>query len=153
MQSPGKYFLDKVNCGFALSLLLFCLSGCNPPDSGEVLRTVPADGVATYEGKPLEHYQIVLMRHGERPVAGITDTEGKFTLGTNDIGDGAPPGEYKVAIIYVGPPSDNPDEGVMEFTQPPPPKFKIDPKYQDSEKSGVTLTVPDKGSKELKIEL
>ncbi len=133
--------------------MTFVLVGCGSQPSGDVLSTVPAAGIVTYKGKPLEFHQVILMSEGKRPAAGVSDADGKFILGTNDVGDGAPAGDYQVAVTYVGPTSTNPEEGMNEFTTPPPPKVKIDRKYADSTKSGIQVTIPSGGSSELKIEL
>jgi len=146
----GMKLLAKFSYLASICALLF---GCGGQPSGDVLSTVPAAGVLTYKGKPLEFHQVIFMSEGKRPAAGASDSDGKFTLGTNEVGDGAPPGEYEVAVTYVGPPSTNPAEGMTEFTTPPPPKIKIDRKYADSAKSGLTVTVPSGGSSDLKIEL
>lgn len=144
----------KLLAKFAYSCsICVLLAGCGSQPSGDVLSTVPAGGTLTYKGKPLEFHQVIFMRKGERPAAGVSNGDGKFTLGTNDAGDGAPPGDYEVAVTYVGPPSTNPEEGMNEFTTPPPPKVKIDRKYSDSTKSGVKVTVPNGGSTGLKVDL
>ena len=94
-----------------------------------------------------------ILSKDSRPAMGVTDAEGRFTLGTNKPGDGAVAGSHKVAVTWVGPPSTNPNEGMTEFTSPPPPKVKLDPKYSDPETSGLVLEVPESGSAELKVEL
>lgn len=141
-------------CFLSMAVATCFFTGCGEgTPTGDVIDTVEAGGVLTYKGQPLEYHQVTLFPTDNRPAVGTTDAEGKFTLGTNGAGDGAVPGTHKVAVIYVGPPSTNPEEGITEFTQPPPPKVKIDKKYQDTETSGVTVEVPEDGSTELKIEL
>ncbi len=135
------------------SLALICLSlGCNSQPTGDIVPTSPAAGTATYQGKPLEFYQIRFIPEDGRPAAGVTDEEGRFTLGTNDTGDGAPSGKHRVAISYVGPPMP-PDWGVTDFSPIPPPKFKVPAKYSDPEKSGITVEVPEDGKTDFKIEI
>lgn len=46
-----------------------------------------------------------------------------------------------------------PGEQANEFTQPPPPKVKIDQKYTNPETSGLTVQIPEDGTESLKIEL
>ena len=88
-----------------LSLVMHSV-GCES-DPGPVATEEPsvaASGVVTFKGKPLPGYQVVLMPEGDRrPAMGTTDAEGKFVLGTNEPGDGAPPGKSKVAISWAGP--------------------------------------------------
>lgn len=130
------------------------LSACgqNAP-TGDIEKTVSAGGVLTWQGKPLEFYQVTFYPEGHRPAAGTTDEQGKFVLGTNQIGDGAVAGRHRVAITYVGPPSTNPEEGMNEFSTPPPPKVKLPRKYNDAKSSGLQYEIPAGGTTDLKIEL
>lgn len=135
------------------SLLLAVLAfGCSDVPTGEIVPTSPAAGVAKFQGKPLEYYQIQFIPEEGRPAAGITDENGNFTLGTNDIGDGAPSGSHRVAVTYVGPPPP-PDYGVTNFDPIPPPKFKIPAKFNDPNKSGIVVEVPENGKTDFLIEL
>ena len=137
-----------------ISGLLLCFMGCAPAQpTGDVIDTVPASGILTHKGAPLEFYRVSFFPKENRPAMGETNAEGKFTLGTNKPGDGAVVGSHKVAITWIGPPSTNPNEGMTEFTSPPPPKVKLDPKYSDPETSGLVLEIPDGGSAELKVDL
>ena len=143
--------MTKWNLIFGLSLGLL---GCAPAQpTGDVIDTVRASGILTHKGAPIEFYQVLFFPKDIRPAMGVTDAEGRFTLGTNELGDGAVAGSHKVAVTWVGPPSTNPNEGMTEFTSPPPPKVKLDPKYSDPETSGLVLEVPESGSAELKVEL
>lgn len=135
----------------ALILGAFAL-GCNNVPTGDIVPTSPASGVAKYQGKPLEYYQIQFIPEEGRPAAGITDEDGNFTLGTNDVGDGAPSGSHRVAVTYVGPPPP-PDYGVTNFDPIPPPKFKIPTKFNDPKKSGIVVEVPEDGKTDFLIEL
>lgn len=106
------------------------------------MKTVPAGGVLTLNGAPLEFYQVTCFPEGDRPAVGTTDIDGRFSLGPNEIGDGAVPGKHKVSVTYVGPPSKNPEEGITEFSAPPAPKQKVHKKYFVPEISGLTMTIP-----------
>jgi hypothetical protein len=137
----------------ALALLPIAF-GCG--DSGpraNIESTVTAEGVVTFEGTPLEFYQVNFQPEGHRVASGVTDAAGKFALGTNGPGDGAVPGKHKVAVIYVGPPNTDPAAGMNDFKPPSPPKVKIPAKYNRVETSGITVEVPAGGSKELKVDL
>lgn len=149
-----KKLLMKVPVASVLAVAAVALAGCGGGSpTGEVVPTVEASGTLTYKGQPLPHYQVVLIPDNNRPAAGVTDEEGRFTLGTNKAGDGAVAGTHRVTVTYVGPPNTNPEEGVMVFTPPPEPKVKIDPKYATAQTSGLTVDVPDSGTNELQIEL
>lgn len=139
-----------------LSLLTLLVVGCGPAaPSGDVLDTVPAGGVLTYQGKPLAHHQVLLYPQaaGGRPAAGTSDAEGKFVLGTNTTDDGAVVGTHQVAVLYVGPPNANPEAGMNDFSAPPPPDVKIPEKYMDGKTSGLTVEIPSGGNSSLSIEL
>jgi len=148
----------RKSCGnrrLARFLLWSLIAGCGG-NSGPVAETVPvvtAAGTLTFQGKPLEHYQVMLFPQDGRPAAGMVDAAGKFVLGTNQPGDGAPAGTHRLAVTWVGPPSTDPGQGVMEFTPPPPPKIKIPEKYTNPETSGITVEVPESGSDAIVIEL
>ena len=136
-----------------LTLLLF-VAGCGSAQkAGDVVPTVNASGVLTHKGTPLEFYQVTFFPKDNRPAMGITDAEGKFTLGTNKPDDGAVAGSHKVAVTWVGPPSTNPNEGMTEFSSPPPPKVDIGSRYSSPETSGLVLEIPESGTSDLKVEL
>lgn len=136
--------------GFLTTMLLV---GCDSNPTGDIVDTVPASGTLTFNGVPLEYYQVAFFPDNNRPAVGITDADGKFTLGTNGENDGAVVGMHRVAVTYVGKPSDNPDEGIMEFTPPPPPKHKIPGKYNAAETSGIMLEIPSDGTSDLALDL
>lgn len=117
------------------------------------MDTVPASGKLSFQGKPLEYFQVTLIADGKRPAVGTSDSTGSFVLGTNKEKDGAEPGEYRVAITYVGPPSTDPNQGINEFAPPPPPKVKIPTKYGDPKKSGLSVTIPKNGNSTISLEI
>ena len=143
----------KSTCAAALVLLITGV-GCNSQPSGDVIKTVPAGGVLTYKGQPLEYYKLTFYSDDvPRPVGAISDSEGKFMLGTNREGDGAPSGSYRVSVVYVGPASSDPNEGIMEFSPPPKPKVNIPKKYHRPETSEIVVSIAPGGDRELKVDL
>jgi hypothetical protein len=137
-----------LSIGFSWLLLV---AGCGErPTVAEIVKTVDAQGVLTYQGKTLENYQIIFHPPGNlRPAAGRTDAAGRFKLGTNKTGDGAVPGTHRVTVTYVGPevnvaPGD-------EFKELPPPK--VPEKYASPESSDITQEIPPGGTTDLKIDL
>jgi hypothetical protein len=144
---------DSLGICVCTAAVAIALSGCGD-STAEIERTVTARGVLTHRGQPLPYYQ--LMFHpgeGHRPAAGISDEKGKFVLGTNGEGDGAAAGKHRVSVVYVGPPSANPEAGMNDFSPPPPPKVKLAAKYSQPETSGITLEIPASGSSDLKVEV
>ena len=135
-------------------LAALSLAGCGTgTPTGDIVETVPARGTLRYRGEPLAWHRITVMPEGDRPAVGVANESGEFVLGTNDKEDGAVVGTHSVAVSYVGPPNENPGEGVMEFTPPPPPKAKIDNKYGNPETSGLTVQIPEGGTDSLTIDL
>jgi hypothetical protein len=140
---------ERTNCLLSGIVAAACLAGCSHSvPNGAIVKTVPAKGKLTYHGRPLAYYQVTVLPKDDRPAVGITDEDGAFVLGTNDTGDGAVVGTHRVTVVYVGPPSKNPEEDV-----PPPPKVKIDRKFSKAETSGLTVEIPADGTSDLRIDL
>ena len=71
--------------------------GCGD-DSG-LARRYPVSGTVTYNGKPLERGNISFAPDGPGGrAAGGTIVDGRYSLTTHDLDDGALPGKYKVSI-------------------------------------------------------
>ncbi len=141
-----------------LPLLLICV-GCDS-DPGPVAAdepSVPASGTVTFRGQPLAGYQVVLMPDGDRrPAMGVTDSEGKFTLGTNSPGDGAPAGKSKVAVVWAGPETtvDAVEQSAIDDpSKMPKPSVVIPEKFSNPETSELTAEVPEAGTNALKFDL
>ncbi len=137
-------------------LSLFTVSsGCS--DSGpvaDIVETVSASGTLTYQGKPLPGYQVSFQPvSGERPATAISDAEGKFTLGTNDLGDGAAPGSHNVAVVWVAPSDDGTGEIIDDPSKLPKAPVEIPAKYHAVETSGLQLDIPPGGTSDLRVEL
>jgi hypothetical protein len=146
----------KASC---LLTCFFLAVGCSS-DPGPVATnepSVPASGVVTYKGKPLPEHQVVLMpSDGRRPATGVTDAEGKFVLGTNAPGDGAPAGLAKVGIVWAGPEQtgDAVDQSAIDDpSKMPKPPVNIPVKYNNPETSELTAEIPGSGTSDLKFEL
>ncbi|WP_425398541.1 carboxypeptidase-like regulatory domain-containing protein [Aeoliella sp.] len=80
-----------------LALLLLCAVGCGDP-VGNVSGTL-----TTADGKPLVGARVVLSSldsdDAKQSARAITDDRGFFDIGRQEKGDGAPPGNYAVAIV------------------------------------------------------
>lgn len=80
-----------------LLVAALAFGGC----SGSVDRpaTYPVEGQVAYNNKPLDGATVSFWAEGSaRAATGTTDKDGKFTLSTFEINDGAIPGEHKVTI-------------------------------------------------------
>ncbi len=76
--------------------LLLAVVGCQG-DKGP--RTVPAKGIVTLDGEPVEGAAIVFIdENGLYPARGYTDANGRFSLDAFEYKTGAVPGTYKVVV-------------------------------------------------------
>ncbi len=138
--------------GLSLCCAVFGCGGHAGP-TAEIEKTVPAAGVVTYGGQPLENYQVTFYpSDGRRAASGKTNAEGRFTLGTNAPDDGAPPGSHRVTVVYVGPES-TVEPGKEEPMPLPPPSVAIPEKYSNADTSEIAQTIPDGGAPNIRIEL
>ena len=116
--------------------------GCNSqPESPIPLKQIA--GTVTLNGEPLPAGSITFM-----PVAGTNSStgeivEGKFKLSTFSKDDGAPAGEYKVAVTAW---TTLPDMGVEGV--PAIPK-----QYFDANTSGLTATISEEAKQDIPIAL
>lgn len=142
-------FQRSVSCFLVLSVS-FASVGCG---GGDGLQLVPATGVVTFEGKPIEKINVMFEPVSQEGLIaeGTSDADGKFELKTRMPGDGAMPGEYKVSFKYI---SDViPDMPGFEGGVKPEPS-PIPEKYADANESGFTATVDaDASQNEFKFDL
>lgn len=87
---------------FGLSLALLACLACG----GTQRKLYPVRGKVLVDGKPAEGAVVALYAQDtSQPMAqfprGHVKADGSFTIGTYDSGDGAPPGDYKVAIVWM----------------------------------------------------
>jgi hypothetical protein len=135
-----------------LTIFLLSAPGCGP-DTSHLPKTVPASGIVTLDGKPVEGAQVVLVPAGDgaHGAFGTTDASGSFSLRAFEQKDGAVPGEYKVQVSKTvevklkGPPVDGGDPVRFDYGVPA--------KYTGAQTSGLTVTIPDAGIKDIKFEL
>ncbi len=142
-----------------LFLSIVAIAGCGrrAGPAPQIEKVVPVSGTLTYQGKPLDRYQVSFRpTDGRRPAVGVTDAAGRFVLSTNRPADGAPPGSHKVGIAWAGLAST--DSAVQEpaIDDPaklPKPAIEIPAKYANPDSSGLTQEVPNAGLKDLRIDL
>ena len=117
---------------------------------------MPVSGTLTYQGQPLESFRVTFVpKEGDRTSSGLTDASGNFKLGTNTVGDGAPPGNYTVTVAFV-PPEEADTTTAVPIDDPsklPKPKVKVPEKYSSMADSGLTQEVPSGGIRDLKLDL
>lgn len=121
--------------------------GC---DNKNLPATVPAEGVVTLDGKEVEGATVVFIAdQGSYNATGITDANGKFQLSAFDEKTGAVPGSYKVEInkTIIERKGESKGEAMSEV------RYGLPAKYATIAKSGLEFTIPEKGDKNIKIEL
>lgn len=148
---------------FSMRLLLFvtsiCLipftTGCGSSDKWKDSRptTSEASGVVTFNGKPLEEAQIVLVPEGTSAAgSALSGVNGEFSLAAFPPDAGVVPGTYNVMVVKSFVPQ-NPDPNDPESRSIQYAKALIPAKYSDARTSGLSITVPESGVTDLKLEL
>ncbi len=137
-------FTRRAAAGFAmLSTLTLTTwaSGCGgDPGLGRV------SGRITYKGEPVPGGTVFFSPEeaGKRGAQGPIDSDGNYTLGTFDTGDGAPAGRHRVSVVAQGPDKPIPakmkgkmmEEDMQGTGDPLVPR-----KYFSAESSGLTAEV------------
>lgn len=151
----------------AASLVAFV--GCGSKSSLEGLNA--ASGIVTLDGQPLADASITLAPASGtgRSAGAISDKDGKFVFRTLQANDGVAPGDYLVAVSKRHTENAYTPEELAEinkdenrgkehddlFPGRPEPEDILDTPqhYMSPQTSGLTLTIPEGGAKDLKIEL
>jgi len=133
-----KTILDRSS--LLIITLFFQLStGCSEEQRGGPREeTSPITGIILVDGKPVGDLQVKAIPENPKGVnetfiiAGFTDPEGKFSLGTYEAGDGAPEGDYKLTFMWG-------QRSLMSGGYGAPDKLKK--KYLDPKKSEHSVKV------------
>jgi len=139
-----------------LLVVVACL-GCSRGEpvrfKGQRLKTVPARGVVTIGGGPVEGATVIFSAVArDISATATTDKDGRFTLRTYQPGDGAVVGSHRVAIEktteVINLPAD--PEGNV-----PPPQIThhLPERFRDRVKSGLTAEVTEAGPNEFVLDL
>lgn len=141
-----QFLTRSMICLCTLGLVTW--SGCGP--KSDLPKTVNAEGVVTLDGSPVDLATVVLIPDaGNYSASGVTDKDGKFKLKAFDEKTGAVPGSYKVEITktVVQDKGANGGEAVVSVG------YGLPKKYSTFTTSGLTLTIPDQDTKDIKFEL
>lgn len=132
--------------GHLTLLMVLCGTSCSQSVPGKAVY--PVHGQVLLEGKPVANALVVFYPVGawgaeeSRPHA-QTDSDGRFTVSTYGTKDGAPAGEYKVAISELRDAGEE-TEGQADVGSParknpnPPPA-----RYGNPETSGLRVTISE----------
>ncbi len=146
---------------FSVGLLVMLLVpfGCSSQ-----ISVVPVTGTVEYNGEPVVGAAVTFVPEEGKSASGITDSSGKFTLTTNEDGDGAIPGNHTVTVLALAAPMPSDDEeGSVEVNEVMEPmedddgeiteSTVIPQKYADPSTSGLTATIEPSGDNDIKLTL
>jgi len=106
-------------------------------------------GTVTYDGKPVPQGTVTFIAKDAngRNATGAIQSDGSYTLQTEQPGDGAQVGQYDVTVAAI-------DAPVLDYvpTKPVTPKRLVPEKYEKPQSSGLTATVKS-GSNTIPLEL
>lgn len=144
--------LGRVLCALVCG---FGLAGCG---GGEVKPPplFPVTGTVTYQGKAVPGATVVFLPTAKQKAKdpplfrpfGVADDEGNYSLMWSEDHEGAPAGQYKVAISAVAPATDD-EEGDSQTK----PANAVPDKYGNPATSGFSATVEDGGENVFNFEL
>jgi hypothetical protein len=143
---------------FSISVLaaIMLFVACGPSAD---IKTVPATGMVTYKGKPVEGATISFIPDGpQRAATAISGPNGKYELTTLDQ-TGAMPGNYTVLVRKLDIPAASTapvsmEEALKLNTRPPPaPKDLVPSKYSDPARTPLRFEVKAREANVFNIEL
>ena len=133
------------------ALTIAFILGCGSPGAN-LPKTVPATGVVTLDGKPVDGAQVVIVPvgDGKNGADAVTNASGHFSLRAYPEKDGAIPGEYKVQVsktVATKLPGQVDGGDAVRFD------FAVPKQYTTVDKSGLKVTIPETGKRDIKLEL
>ncbi|HID21451.1 MAG TPA: carboxypeptidase regulatory-like domain-containing protein [Planctomycetaceae bacterium] len=155
-----RLWYGRLVLAVVLAIGVCYVAGCSR--GPERPKTYPVTGTVTLDGKPVEGATVVFVPKEEgtgRAATGVTDSNGKYSLGTFASGDGVIPGEYLIKITKYRPPStqqppvgDEEDEEsemrafleAQQGTQQTQTESELPVKYSNEQTSGLFFTVEAK---------
>jgi len=147
----GESALNRFVSVCVLALSLSTVLGCSSKGSN-LPKTVPAAGVVTLDGKPVDGAQVVLVPAGEGTTGatGVTNSSGHFELRAYPEKPGAIPGEYKAQVsktieVKLKGSVDGGDAVRFDYAVPG--------KYTTADKSGLKVSIPETGNRDINFAL
>jgi hypothetical protein len=137
-----------------LIVTVLALVGCGSKGN-HLPRTVPAMGIVTLDGKPVEGAQVVLVpaADGKTGAYGVTSSSGQFSLRAYEEKDGAIPGDYKVQVSKTVEVKLSGAKGSVDGGDPVRYEYGVPAKYTIAKTSGLTVTIPDSGKRDITLAL
>jgi len=129
-------------------------SGCGSA-GGNLPKTVPASGVVTLDGKPVDGAQVILVPVGEAKTGafGVTDASGRFSLRAYEEKPGAIPGEYQAQVSKTVQVRLDGPKGSVDGGDPVRYEYGVPAKYTGAKTSGLTVSIPDAGNSNIQLTL
>ena len=123
---------------FVLILISSTVVGCGGGD--KKLKVYPVSGQVLYNDEPLRHVLIAFHPVDGKnvvpyPAYAETDDEGKFSLTTYLKGDGAPAGDYKVAVAFEPKAAEDGGDQSVKL------KFQVPVKYHKAETTDLAAKI------------
>lgn len=130
--------MNKAMCRVGFGLMLLLVVGCGS-------RYVPVSGTVVYpDGTPARELKggAVEFQAVDEPISarGSIDEEGRFTITTENPGDGALPGKHKVVVT--------PPPNYLDAPRP----MLLDPKYGQYETSKLEVVVESGKALQITVE-
>ncbi|MDR1478355.1 MAG: carboxypeptidase-like regulatory domain-containing protein [Planctomycetaceae bacterium] len=144
---------------FVFSLLIL-IAGCG--QSGRLKGLVPASGTLTFNNQPVAQATIIFSpqsgNNTARAASATTDANGNFTMMTLNPADGVFPGNYLVTVEKTETTgeyreeegSDSRSQKIIDTRQI---KDLLPVKYNNINTTDLSISVPEKGNKEIVLEL
>jgi len=109
----------------------------------------PVSGTITLNRKPLPKAVVAFFSKSGVPSVGETGDDGRYTLQSMNM-DGAPPGEYKVAVSYFLSPDGEPQglaarSAMVQSDAMRLARESLPPEYADANRTKFRATVGDQG--------
>lgn len=162
------FFDSRIHSLAALVLAtsLFCCSGCGGGVDGPPMAS--ASGVVTLDGNPVEGATVSFTPKGKGTVSlAMTGADGRFKMMTAAGKDGAAVGEHGVTVTLtvmpdlqaqgsaddLATPQAFETSGGTKAPEEQKPLHLVPQKYNSSQTSGLSVTVPDGGASDIKLEL
>ena len=122
--------------GCALLCAVAALAGCG----GGKIKVYPVEGTVTYNGEPLAGVDVAFHPSDAKndtsyPPHATTDDQGKFKLMTFVKDDGAPAGEFKVAVAFAVQAADDGADQVKKLA------FQVPEKYHRKDTTPLKATI------------
>jgi hypothetical protein len=147
----------SVLLGSLLGVCLLSSPGCGSR-GGNLPKTVPAAGVVTLDGKPVDGAQVVLVPAADGATTGTgaygtTDSSGRFSVRAYAEKEGAIPGEYLVQVSKTIERRLDGPKGSLDGGDPVRFEFAVPAKYTSAKMSGLTVSIPDTGNRDINLAL